>query len=74
MVIWEKDNSPNLPYVWKVIPQLNGECKRKSSDTKNFPRRSIGKDSDLVPDGVDDLGTAFYFRDDIALADGRERR
>ena len=32
------------------------------------------EDSDLVPDGVDDLGTTFYFRDDIAPADGRERR
>ena len=34
----------------------------------------MGKDSDFVPDGVDDLGTTFYFRDDIAPADGRERR
>ena len=38
MVIWEKNNSPNLPYVWKVIPQLNGECKRKSTDAEIFFR------------------------------------
>ena len=41
---------------------------------KFFPQSDDREDSDLVPDGVDDLGTAFYFRDDIAPADGRERR
>ena len=44
MVIWEKNNSPNLPYVWKVIPQQNGECKRKSCAADNFfPQRTIGR-------------------------------
>ena len=30
-----------------------------------FPQRTIGEDSDLVPDGVDDLGTTFFISETI---------
>ena len=42
----EEENS-NLPYVWNVIPQLNGECKRKSSAAENFFRN--GRSGGLRP-------------------------